>query len=372
MTKLKKKLCVLKTQVTSASYITWTGTQLAVTLDPGSHVQARQVRPSPDMQPSEFINIPYSKSVSFLLVGRAGVGKTALGNAVANEDIGTESENLVSETKFQKGSVTRGEVCIEISDTPGLQGNSLTGQERASFLAKLKEEADQCDVIIYCVRMDAVRLEKMDIENIDLISQNLGNIFWNKCVIALTFANLVTCPPSHQSDAASEERWFRKRATDWQTQLREKLYQNGIPESIANQIPLVPVGYNKPTLYCPNPWIIPGITDWLLEFMYAVNNKLGSDALASIVRELRNRAPLPHLPNPSESAMAKFLDYTGGTPLRMRITSGVGGGVGAGVGVAFGAIFSPITAALSGVLGAIGGTVGVYASLTAALKFRKK
>ena len=79
------------------------------------------------------------------------------------------------------------------------------------------------------MRMDAVRLEKMDVENIKLISQSLGVDFWNKTVVALTFANLVTCPPSFQAGDSSKESWLNQRAQDWQTELQSRLYEAGIP-----------------------------------------------------------------------------------------------------------------------------------------------
>ena len=88
----------------------------------------------------------------------------------------------------------------------------------------------------------------MDKENIQILSWDLGVEFWSKAVVALTYANLITCPPSHRDDDANKEKWFKKRTTDWQTQLQESLYQAGIPKDIADIIPLIPVGYNKATL----------------------------------------------------------------------------------------------------------------------------
>ena len=204
----------------------------------------------------ELVDTPDPASVSLVIVGRAGVGKTALANAISKEDLGTESNGLDADSKeFLDYSTNRQGVDIKICDCPGLQGNF--SQDENSFLTTLKEKVNQCDVVIYCMRMDAVRLEKMDVENIKLISQSLGVDFWNKTVVALTFANLVTCPPSFQAADSNKESWLNQRAQDWQTELRSRLYEAGIPEDVADKIPLVPVGYNKPTLYFPNPWSIP-------------------------------------------------------------------------------------------------------------------
>ena len=153
-------------------------------------------------------------SVSLVIVDRAGVGKTALANAISKEVVGTESNGLDADsTEFLDYSTNRQGVDIKICDSPGLQGN-LTQDDDTDFLTRLQEKVNPCDVVIYCMRMDAVRLEKMDVENIKLISQSLGVDFWNKTVVALTFANVVTCPPSFQTNDSSKESWLNQRAQD--------------------------------------------------------------------------------------------------------------------------------------------------------------
>ena len=313
----------------------------------------------------ELVDKPDPASVSLVIVGRAGVGKTALANAISKEVVGTESNGLDADsTEFLDYSTNRQGVDIKICDSPGLQGN-LT-QDDDNFLTRLQEKVNPCDVVIYCVRMDAVRLEKMDVENIKLISQSLGVDFWNKTVVALMFANLVTCPPSFQADDSSKENWLNQRAQDWQTELRSRLYEAGIPEDVADKIPLVPVGYNKPTLYFSNPWSIPCDKNWLLSFMLAVNRKLDNDPLGIIIDELRGFVPLP----PGEikdqgSYTGAIVNFMAGSASRIKVSAGVGAGIGAGVGVATGAMLSPVVAAAGGVAGAFGGATFVYTSLTA-------
>ena len=294
----------------------------------------------------EVVDTPNPASVSLVIVGRAGVGKTALANAISKEDLGTESNGLDADsTEFLDYSTNHQGVDIKICDSPGLQGNF--SQDQDNFLTTLKEKVDQCDVVIYCLRMDAVRLEKMDVENIKLISQSLGVDFWNKTVVALTFANLVTCPPSHQADDSSKKSWLNQRAQDWQTELRSRLYEAGIPEDVADKIPLLPVGYNKPTLYFPNPWSIPCDTNWLLTFMLAVNSKLDNDSLGIIIVELQGFAPPPD-------------EREGGFQISPRVGACVGAGIGAGVGIAAGAMLGPVVAAAGGVAGAVSGAAIVY------------
>ena len=70
------------------------------------------------------IEIPEKKTASLLIVGRAGAGKTALVNSIANKEVGKEMDGLDSETtKLMWYEADRAGVDIEMWDTPGLQGN---------------------------------------------------------------------------------------------------------------------------------------------------------------------------------------------------------------------------------------------------------
>ena len=305
--------------------------------------------PAFDNDDYEEIDIP---KISFVIVGRAGVGKTALANAISKEVVGTESSGLDDDSKeFLYYSTNRQGENLKICDSPGLNGHF-----KDSFFSTLKEKVGQCDVVIYCMRMDAVRLEQIDVENISLISQSLGVSFWNKTVVALTFANLVTCPPSYQADDSSKESWLVKRAQDWKSEFRSRLYKAGIPEDVVVGIPLVPVGYNKPTLYSPNPWSIPCDKNWLLTFMKSVNKKLGNGKIFADLSSFDSET----------SYKEAFFNFVAGSASRLKVSTGVGAGIGAGVGVIAGAMLSPAVAAAGGVAGAVSGAAFVYTSFSAA------
>ena len=157
--------------------------------------------------------VPEKKSVSFLIAGRARAGKTALANSIAGEKVGregNESTELVLYTAGRKG------VDINIWDTPGLQGNDSCG-----FLNDLKEIEGQYDIVVYCVQMHDAKLEKLDIENLSLITRVMGVEFWSQTIIALTFANCVffKCPPSHRENDSCTEIWFQQQHKKWEKQL---------------------------------------------------------------------------------------------------------------------------------------------------------
>ena len=133
-------------------------------------------------------------------------------------------------------------------------------------------------------------------------------------------------------------------------------------EDVADKTPLMPVGYNKPTLYYPNPWSIPCDKNWLLAFIMAVNRKLDNDPLGVIIVELR--APPPDETNKG-SFTGVIVDFMAGSALRIKVSAGLGAGIGAGVGVATGAMLSPVVAAAGGVAGTVSGATFVYTSLTA-------
>ena len=190
--------------------------------------------------------------------------------------------------------------------------------------------------------MDAARLEKLDIENVSIISQELGVEFWSHTVIALTFANLVLfkCPSKHRKDDASMEMWFQRRLEKWKKLLRLILSEAGVPVHTITTIPFLPVGHHKPTCLSPKPWVIPCDKNWMFSFVSAVNKKLSNDTV-------------------------------GGK--QKLVTTGIGGGIAAGVGLAAGAIIlGPVGIVAGGVVGAVGGAVGAYALLKAKLSNKEK
>ena len=272
------------------------------------------------MDDSQFVIVKKAEPLSLVVVGRPRVGKTALVCTILEREVvGTQSNGTEAVFReFLDYSTNRQGVDIKVCDCPGLQGSSTDGH----FMTTLKEKVNQCDVVIYCVRMDAARLEKMDVENINLISQSLGVDFWDKTVVALTFANLVTSP---QTDDSSKESWLNQRALVWKTELRSRLYDAGIPDGVIDVIPLVPVGYR------PSSWSIPCDKNWVLSFMLAINGKLSNDSLGMldvVIRELRRR----HEKNSTE-IVSWSKNYFG---------FGVGASFGAGVAMATGLVLAPV------------------------------
>ena len=219
------------------------------------------------MDDSQFVIIKKAQQLSLVVVGGPRVGKTALVCTILEREVvGTQSNGTETVSrKFLDYSTNRQGVEINVCDCPGLQGSSADGH----FMTTLKEKVNQCDVVIYCVRMDATHLEKMDIENIHLISRSLGVDFWNKPVVALMFANLVTSP---QTDDSSKESWLNQRALVLKTELHSRLRDACISGGVIDEIPLVPVGYR------PSSWSIPCDKNWFLSFMLAINSKLNNDS----------------------------------------------------------------------------------------------
>ena len=98
------------------------------------------------------------------------------------------------------------------------------------------------------------------------------------------------------------------------------MYQANIPEDIADSIPLIPVGYNKATLYFPNPWLIPCDADWRLSFIFSLNKKLGNDAMGGLVDELRGNAPVPP-PGSDNSCADLILNLITGSTQRINVST---------------------------------------------------
>lgn len=149
------------------------------------------------------------------------------------------------------------------------------------------------------------------------------------------------------------------------------MYQANIPEDIADSIPLILVGYNKATLYFPNPWLIPCDADWRLSFIFSLNKKLGNDAMGVLVDELRGNAPVPP-PGSDNSCAGLILNLITGSTQQINVSTGISSSIGAGVGIAAGMLASPAIAAARGVAGAVAGGTIPYKALTSMSEKKKQ
>ena len=197
------------------------------------------------------------RQVSILVTGKVGTGKSALINGLVGDEVAPESDSIQSATTGINSYIANIHgIAVKLWDTPGI--TVATDDEVIRFQA-LQRDISQVDLVLYCLKMDDLRIQKQDTTTIRHFTQAFGSIFWKNAIFALTFANKVL-PPRNYNDLQARQAFFRERWGKWAEELRETLQKAGVPSYIVDTVSFIPAGhYNDPSL--PD-----GRGDWLGAF----------------------------------------------------------------------------------------------------------
>jgi len=220
------------------------------------------------------------KTLSILITGKSGTGKSSLVNALVGEPVAEVGRNKVHCTD----TVTAHKIDIEsveirVWDSPGLLDDDEGNDER--YLAEMKSKLPkQLDLVIFCSKMDETRFRRDDRDTFSILTAHFGKELWKNAVIALTFADKVDDP-----DVSDKKAYFLQEAANWRKVitkfLSEKLKLN--PELIES-LPIIPTGYyRRPHTALPNG------ADWLSEFWMACFNVARDSAGICLYKLNRDR-----------------------------------------------------------------------------------
>ena len=191
------------------------------------------------------------KSITFVLVGKTGSGKSRLVNALIGRHVATEGHKLVAETTkvLRYKTTTKEGISITVWDTPGLEdGSSREGQ----YLTSIARTVKQVDLLVFCAAMNDRRIRTEDETTIKRITEAFGTEIWRNGMIALTFANVLR-PPSEQTN--DEEAFFQRRLGDFEEEYHKFL----VRANSVIPVPVVPAG----DIGVPK---LPNCKDWLPQF----------------------------------------------------------------------------------------------------------
>ena len=209
-------------------------------------------------------------SFSFLAVGKTGVGKSTLLNALteSNEFLSSSNRREAGTKIITRYQFVRNGVTITAWDSPGFQDGS--GKDEV-YKKELKEHCSNVDSVLYCISLKETRADLgEDASALKQITDALSVEVWKKCVVVLTFSNTLEKRLKLDNEAKHEE-LFAERIESWKQKVYAALRECSIKESVINRIQVVPAGHLKRVH-------LPGTNYWLsnlwIKIFVSVQNEL--------------------------------------------------------------------------------------------------
>lgn len=197
------------------------------------------------------------KSLSVLITGKTGAGKSTLTNAILGLEVGEagaarEGDSITTRctTKVERYCTgSKAGVNLAVWDSPGFQDGTDHQEE---YIEQIKKQCTGVDLIMYCVKISESRFvrgnDNPDVVTMKKLTVAFGPEFWEKAIIVLTFANVLEAYNFDWEDMAPEERAaaFNTKIKEWEGQVKRILIEDiHIPHEIVHEIAVVPAGHER-------------------------------------------------------------------------------------------------------------------------------
>ncbi|NCB57259.1 MAG: hypothetical protein EOM46_07060 [Gammaproteobacteria bacterium] len=136
----------------------------------------------------EIINkyIQDDKPLTFLLIGRTGVGKSSTVNSLLGEQIAPVGDYEPTTFSVKEYTYDKNGINILIYDTPGLCDDLPESGNDDNYLNQIKRKLDGVDVVFFVTELDSSRISGDEKRGIKKITEVLGDSIWKHSVIIFT------------------------------------------------------------------------------------------------------------------------------------------------------------------------------------------
>ena len=202
------------------------------------------------------------RPLTLLCIGQAGVGKSALANALGanpvaktgrgDERITLEVIPIRLEIKFEDVNATS-----VFYDTPGLTRHKNGPDEFIKMTKEIKKGGKDFDLLIICCSAAAPRDVLEEADMIQSLTEAFGKEIWRRTAIILTQANLII---DLENETTTAEYFHNQGITIKKNFIRGVLSTRaGLTRKEADDVPCVPVGMQARPFLCDG-------TEWRKEF----------------------------------------------------------------------------------------------------------
>lgn len=211
------------------------------------------------------------KQLTVLLLGKSGVGKSSLVNALLGEraaavsafKLQADTESTVKHVR----QVALGDDALDgfrltLIDTCGLEDPEAGDTVSYGALQRIAEDIKgvPIDVVLYCDRLDLYRVEPLDRRIIRSISEQFSRSIWQKAVIVLSHGQLSMPPPGTTYESFSDRRVGLLRKA-----VRRPLFGPALPAVVVENSDTCKVDSDR----CR---VLPDGTRWVEELMAAATS----------------------------------------------------------------------------------------------------